>query len=266
MSLRSTRTGRAARLATTVALFMGLAAPVQAMVPADAPRIPTATTSTGSKIVGALFPKGSSQHSCSASVVSSSSGSLVLTAAHCVSGSVAGWRFVPQWSQGHAPYGSWTVTAAYASSRWIKHGDTRDDVAVLSVAAKTINGHRRTLQSVTGAAHLGTAPKTGQRITDIAYNDGDTQPVQCTTTTYVTSGYPSFNCHGFLGGSSGSPWLVGSGSSRTVVGLIGGLHQGGCVDYTSYSSPFGATVQSLLRRAESGARGDTLPTPGDDGC
>ena len=129
--------------------------------------------------------------------------------------------------------------------------------------------HGRQLQSVTGANLLGVAPRAGATITDVAYNEGiDDQPIQCTTTVYYTDGYPSFNCHGYVGGSSGSPFLSTVPGTRVTLvrGVIGGLNQGGCYEYTSYSSAFTGDVYRLLLRAIFGLRPDSAPVPGGDGC
>jgi hypothetical protein len=89
----------------------------------------------------------------------------------------------------------------------------------------------------------------------------------CTTTVYWTRGYPSFDCDGFAGGTSGGPWITpGADGTPTLTAVIGGLHQGGCSPDTSYSSAFDATTASVLTRAEHGRPADTLPSPDSDGC
>ena len=51
-----------------------------------------------SAAVGPLFRDGlDNGHSCTASVVTSASGHVLLTAAHCISGSAVGWAFAPGW-------------------------------------------------------------------------------------------------------------------------------------------------------------------------
>jgi secreted trypsin-like serine protease len=65
--------------------------------------------------VGALFTRTATgqlaHHFCTASVVSSPAGDLVITAAHCVSGLAASQvAFVPDYSRGHRPYGGWQVS------------------------------------------------------------------------------------------------------------------------------------------------------------
>lgn len=75
--------------------------------------------------------------------------------------------------------------------------------------------------------------------------------------------YPAFDCGGFVGGSSGSGWVT---RGHKLVGVIGGLHQGGCLPSTSYSSTFGRDIFKLIARASSGAAGDSVVKAGSDGC
>lgn len=227
---------------------------------------PSAAPSPGRPFVGVIFAPHADQQSCTATVINSHTGDLVLTAAHCVSGSGAGWTFAPDWHSGKTPEGRWTVTAAYALPGWLQDQDPQQDMAMLKVAPQTIDGHPRTLQSVTGAADVGLAPASGQVVTDVAYNNDADEPIDCTTTVYWTEGHPSFDCHGYVGGSSGSPWLVASAGLPKVVGMIGGLNQGGCVESTSYSSAFGANIVSLWLHAEGALQDDVLPAPDPDGC
>lgn len=247
------------------AVALGLSGPASADPPAP-PGTPTATSFAGTSTVGPLFRDGlTNDHGCSASVVASPTRDLVLTAAHCVTGSAAGYLFVPGYRDGSTPYGVWTVTHAYLDPAWIRDQDPRHDYAILQVAP---HGRIR-LQSVTGANLLGTAPRPGTAITDVAYNEGiDDLPIHCATVSYTTGGYPTFNCHGYVGGSSGSPWLTHIPGTHldAVRGVIGGLHQGGCFEYTSYSAPFGVDILLLLARAALRVHPDVAPAPGSDGC
>lgn len=255
--------------AITLTAGVWTAGPAAADPPAP-PGTPTATAFAGTPTVGPIFRHGLSQsHGCTGSVVASPRGDLVLTAAHCVSGTAAGWSFAPGYDDGQTPYGVWTVTHAYVDPRWSADQDPRHDYAILRLADQRRGGHDATVQQVTGAEVLGRAPRPGAAITDVAYNAGiDDQPIRCATKTYSTDGFPSFNCHGYVGGSSGSPWLATvPGSHLTFVeGVIGGLHQGGCYEYTSYSSAFTSDVQQLILRATLELRPDTVPAAGSDGC
>lgn len=241
-----------------------------AVDPGPPPGTPTATAFPGTPTVGPLFRNGLDKpHGCTASVVASPGRDLLLTAAHCVSGTAAGWTFAPGYDDGRTPYGVWTVTHAYVDPRWMADQDPRADYAVLQLADQRRDGREVGVQDVAGGELLGTAPRPGQSVTDVAYNAGiDDQPIRCPVSAYYTDGYPSFSCHGFVGGSSGSPWLtpVGRTGLTYVRGVIGGLHQGGCYEYTSYSSAFGPTVYGLIARATLGLDPDTVPQAGSDGC
>jgi hypothetical protein len=70
-------------------------------------------------------------------------------------------------------------------------------------------------------------------------------------TVYMTGAYPSLDCHGYVGGTSGSPWIASAtgGRAGTVVGVIGGLEHGGRHEYTSYTATFGPAIATLLSAA-----------------
>lgn len=228
------------------------------------PGTPTASSFRGVSTVGPLFRDGlAADHECTASVLASPHHDLVLTAAHCVFGTAVGWQVAPGYVAGRTPYGVWSVAAAYVPTQWSATQDTRFDYAILRMAPQRRDGRLVGIQDVTGGNVLGTAPEAGQEITDIAYNAGrDDRPIRCSVPTYRTDGYPAFDCRGYVGGSSGSPWV----DHGVVRGVIGGLHQGGCVDWTSYSSPFTLQIYLLFARAVVGGPGQTVPVPGSDGC
>jgi len=185
------------RLAAAGAAVMGaslwLATPAAAAPPAAPPGTPTATSFAGVPTVGPLFSAGlKNPHGCTASVVASSHEDLILTAAHCVSGTAAGWLFAPGYDKGRTPFGVWTVTHAYVDRAWITSQDPRDDFAFLQVAHQERDSRSVGVQDVTGANVLLSKPWPGERITDIAYNAGkDDQPIRCTIRVYYTAGYPS---------------------------------------------------------------------------
>jgi Trypsin len=233
---------------------------------------PTADSTTakhfdGTSSVGVLFGAGSTSPGCTASVVDSPKGDIVITAAHCISGTAAGMTFAPGYIDGKEPYGRWTVTSAYGASRWIATGDTSDDFAFLTVADNTINGQQASLQSVVGGSTLGSAPAAGTAVTVPAYGQGAyTSPITCTNKVVYDGAFPEFNCTPYEDGSSGSPWLEQTATGSVLVGIISGLHQGGCYAYTSYSAPFGATTKATYQAAVDGASASTFPSAGGDGC
>jgi hypothetical protein len=265
---------------------------VSAAAASAPPGIPTATRGSAPDNVGPLFRHGVNHpHSCTASVLRSPERDLLLTAAHCVSGTGSSITFAPGYRDGATPFGVWAVTAAYVDPSWIAAQDPQHDYAILRVAHQFIDGRSIGVEDVVGGNRLGYAPRDGQQVSIPAYPAGiNDEPIDCTNRTYRTGDYPSFDCDGYVGGTSGSPWLVAGRSDESggntgdrpdggpgntgdrpdrdglVVGVIGGLHQGGCVEYTSYSSAFGPDSRRLWRRAVSGLAGDTVPVAGSDGC
>jgi V8-like Glu-specific endopeptidase len=231
-------------------------------------RMPRSRTTRGVPEVGALFATGSSvQHGCTASVVDSLHGDVLLTAAHCVSGSGAGMVFAPGYHSGSSPYGRWTVTAAHLASGWLGSQNPQDDFAFLTVAPQAIGGRRMEIEQVTGAYQLGATPRRGEAITVLGYPAGSSNDaITCRTTVYFTGAFPSFDCTGYVGGTSGGPWLVQSARGARIVGVIGGMNQGGCIDSTSYSSLLGQAARVAYREASGHAAPDVAPVPAGDGC
>lgn len=223
--------------------------------------------------VGPLFLNGTHHaHNCSASVLDSASGDLIITAAHCFAGSGAGIQFVPGYRNGSTPYGVWTVTQAYVDPAWRAAQDPHDDVAILKVRHQQLDGRSVGVQDVVGANLLG-RPSDGARVRVPAYPMGlDDEPMSCQGPLYLTDGYPGFDCPGYVGGTSGAPFLLpparasAGGRGAVIVGVIGGLYQGGCSDDTSYSAAFGSAVFLLRQRATAGLTPDVLPRPAASGC
>jgi hypothetical protein len=171
--------------------------------------------------------------------------------------------FVPGPVNGSAPYGRWTVTAAYVDASWRTSRNPLRDVAFLRVAPQRINGSIRSVEQLTGGNALIRTPLNVGQVSVPAYIAGvGGAPITCLANTYRTGAYLAFDCDGYADGVSGAPWIRGS----SVLGVIGGLHQGGCSPSTSYSAPFDAATIAIYQRAVSKARGDVLPGPASDGC
>ena len=232
------------------------------------PSVPVSHTSSGALQIGALYANGSTeQHKCTASVVDSPSGNTLITAAHCVSGSGSGMVFIPGEHGGTAPNGRWTVTAVHVAPSWVARQDPHVDVAVLTVARRMIHGHLTNIQQVTGGYRLGATARQGERVTVTGYPAGTSNdPITCRPSTYLTREYPTFDCRGYAEGTSGAPWLHATKRGLEVVGVIGGLNQGGCVDSTSYSPPLGGAADVAYLRASVGVASDNAPMPDSDGC
>jgi V8-like Glu-specific endopeptidase len=247
------------------ALALGLRAAARSR---SRPSVPVSHTSSGALQIGALYATGSTEHhSCTASVVDSPGGNTLITAAHCVSGSGSGMVFIPGEHGGTAPDGRWTVTAVHMAPSWVTGQDPHVDVAFLTVARHVIDGRLTNLQQVTGGYRLGATARRGERVTVTGYPAGTTNdPITCRPTTYLTREYPTFDCRGYVGGTSGAPWLHATKRGLEVVGVIGGLNQGGCVDSTSYSSPLGKAADVAYFRASAGVASDEAPAADSDGC
>jgi V8-like Glu-specific endopeptidase len=207
----------------------------------------------GNSAIGALFSTSDGQlrtHFCTASVVHSPAGDLLVTAAHCVTGysgsSPAGLAFVPGYDNGYAPYGIWPVTRVFVDSAWESAGDPNDDFAFLTVAQP---GSSAPIEEITGAERLGI----GQPSTDIVqvtgYPDGLDQPVTCQNrASPFSSTQMQFDCDGYTDGTSGSPFLIHGDTATggsTVIGVIGGYQRGGGSPDVSYAATFGENVQAL---------------------
>jgi hypothetical protein len=251
--------------ASMLSALLASAVPATAASASD----PSASRFSGTPTVGALFIAGLYPlHICSASVVRSANRSVVLTAAHCVrSGTANGYQFAPGYHAGKAPFGMWRVTAAYGAPGWIEHYNNHDDFAFLVVAPRMIDGRMRHLQDVTGGNTLGVTPNAGRRVTIIGYPLGVAgSPLRCTVAVFRQGPFTGSHCHGFGDGTSGGPWLATGPAPRHVVGLIGGLHQGGCTTETTYSPPLGRAAHRALYRAAHYRVADHVPAPPGSGC
>lgn len=223
----------------------------------SAARTKSASTWTGSPVVGALFlSDGHGSHYCTASVVNSKHKSLILTAGHCLYGG-SGWVknvvFVPRYSAGKRPYGMWPVRTLYVDSRWRKKKDKDLDFGFAVVGTRggkkiaNVVGYN-TLAISTGYTHkvrvIGYPMKKYRKID---------KPIYCNATSHKQAKYQlKFDCKGFYGGTSGSPWIQHYNTKTRrgrVMGVIGGYQQGGNTDWRSYSSVFDKDIRHLYNRA-----------------
>jgi V8-like Glu-specific endopeptidase len=222
--------------------------------PGPPPGTPTATKFSGVPTVGTLFyTTGTRRHFCTASVVNSAAANLILTSAHCVySGTYASHiEFVPKYHNRLRPYGAWVVKAIAVATGWRQSHNPDLDFAFLSVAPPP--GTHRPIQSVTGGLWLGIDRGYRHRIEVIGYNDPDSAPVGCATSSFeFEADQMEFYCHGYWSGTSGGPWILGYNprtGAGTVFGVIGGYEQGGDYEWASYSAYFGGPALRLFRQA-----------------
>lgn len=208
-----------------------------------------ARTAPAEPAIGALFSPGldwDSDHHCSASVVHSPDGDLIVTAAHCVyaGGFRTNLAFVPGYENGTAPYGVWVPTRVYVDPRWAQDADPDHDVAFLRVRRPGHPGQR--LEDVTGAQTVRFRPPLPAPARLVGYPNDAEQPLACSNTA-VADGPAQLrlDCADVPNGTSGGPVLTGG---HTLIGVIGG-RDGGGDEETSYSSYFGDDARALYERA-----------------
>ena len=261
---------RTASVAMFAALAIGLITPssgasdLATRLAASAVRLLVSPARTGRAFsgeapVGALFTVSNGSlghHFCTASVVDSPSGDLLITAAHCVTGLGSAIEFVPGYNGGKASYGAWPVTHIYTDAAWQATGDDSDDVAFLRVSQPADSAGSQTLEDITGAELLGTGDPAREWVTVIGYPNATNLPITCSNWTSKFSAHQmEFDCGGYTDGTSGGPFLAHVSKKTglgTVIGVIGGYQQGGDTPAISYSIIFGSNVQDLYQEAIAG--------------
>jgi V8-like Glu-specific endopeptidase len=211
----------------------------------------------GIPTVGALFTTSGGklkQHFCTASVIDSPHGDLVITAAHCVTSTTGTVAFVPGYDSGTTPDQVWTVTKIYVDQAWKSSANPDDDVAILQVGQP---GSSVPIEDVTGADKLATgAPATRQLVRVIGYPDSSNQPITCQNwIKEPMTDQLEFDCGSYTDGTSGGPFLADvdpTTGQGTVIGVIGGYEQGGDTPQVSYSAVLGANVAALFKTAVAG--------------
>jgi V8-like Glu-specific endopeptidase len=205
--------------------------------------------------VGALFTAGpGGDHFCTASVVASPGRDLLITAAHCLSsGNGAGYRpdivFIPDYRDGQAPLGVWTPKRLLVAPAWLQSADPDLDVGF--VILEPNNG--KNIQDVVGANTLAIDGGYQYRVRVTGYPASDDAPVTCRNVTAEFSFTQlQFDCDGFTGGTSGSPWVTkfdAHSRTGTIVGVVGGYQDGGDTAAISYSPYLGPAVGHLYAEA-----------------
>jgi V8-like Glu-specific endopeptidase len=233
-------------------------APLRA--PSQPGTMPSGRFFAGTPAVGALFLTSGgrlTRHFCTASVVDSPAGDLVITAAHCVSG-VPSRRlaFAPGYHDHREPYGVWQVVRVFADQAWTGSRNPDHDVAFLEVRQ---DGTAAPVQALTGGERLEAAAGAGEWVRVIGYPRSRQRPLTCQgLTSPSVPGQQEFDCAGYTAGTSGGPFLAhfdtltGEG---TVVGVIGGYQQGGDTPAISYSARFGPAVLALYAAAVAASQG-----------
>ncbi len=215
------------------------------------------TAGTGTALrVGALFEHDAGgDHFCTASVVSSPGKDLLITAAHCINGGQGGTGyksdivFIPGYRDGQEPFGAWTPARLIVAPQWANSSDPDFDVGF--VVLQPHDGLK--IEQVLGANQF--AADSGYRhlVHVTGYPDSANAPITCVNWTSRQSATQlRFECDGYTGGTSGSPWVTrfnGRSRTGTIVGVIGGYQEGGDTASVSYSARLGADIQRLYQQA-----------------
>ena len=208
--------------------------------------------------VGALFVHDADgNHFCTASVVASPGRDLLITAAHCINGGKnGGYRqdivFIPDYRDGQKPYGVWVPAHLLVAPQWENFSDPAYDVGF--IVLKPDDG--KNVEDVLGANQLGIDPGYENLVRVTGYPSSKNVPVTCTgRTSQQSESQLRFECDGFPGGTSGSPWVTHFDPrtlTGTIVGVLGGYQGGGSTEDVSYSSYLGPEVERLYHQAIAG--------------
>jgi V8-like Glu-specific endopeptidase len=183
----------------------------QSSVPGVPPRFLRASSSTIGKVYGKM---GGGGFVCSASVIVSDNRDTLLTAGHCVWDSdrktwASDIVFVPQYSRGSRPLGTWVWRKVGAMNGWTQNRNFDYDVAVVLVSA---TGEGKHVQDYTGA--LGMTKNWGRQAWTDAYgypmnmHNGEvmsTCSAESKPAAISDYGGSELSC-AMGGGSSGGPW------------------------------------------------------------
>jgi V8-like Glu-specific endopeptidase len=204
----------------------GLARAPRSHIPFDQHVVPDTTTypnSTNGKVFVRLG-HGFGLASCSATVVESDSGSVVLTAGHCVhDGGRHGdwldrkWTFVPGYDHGTRPFGTFAATELWTTRGWRRRANGNFDLGAAILAA---NAAGRTVAEAAGTrgfaanlprAHLfhalgypGAPPFDGETLHEcVSQYAGDDRKSR-----FYSGPLPLRIGCDMTGGSSGGGWVI----------------------------------------------------------
>ncbi len=208
-----------------------------------------------------FFTMDAHDYVCSAAVVASANADVVITAAHCVkngTGSWArNWMFVPGFTQGSRPYGTWTARHFFVARQWSHGANDNDDVAFVTLNPRHAGGR------IVHIAHLvgGDAIRFGRPTAEEFLFGYPAEPPYDGGGLYYCSGRirpDAFHASPDRGlscvltaGSSGGPWLSGF-NPATGIGTITSVSS---FKYSSdpstlYGTPLGVIAQALFNRAQ----------------
>jgi hypothetical protein len=201
-----------------------------------------------------FFTEGNANYVCSGTATTSGNHDVVTTAGHCVNEGpgayVTNFAFVPAYSNGSGPFGTWTAKTLYTTSQWATTGDYNYDVGF---AVMNANGSGQSLTDVTGSyAPVFNAAK-NQTMKAYGYPAArpfNGQQLYSCTGVVVPDTYGGSTDQGLAcdmtGGSSGGGWIQnGSLASVTSFGYTG-------VKNILWGPYFGSVIQATYNAAQAG--------------
>lgn len=211
--------------------------------PPDREIDPSRDTAYAERIHGKLFlTLGSTNASCSATVVTSFTRDLLLTAGHCVvvpTGSgpafAANVLFVPGYRSGARPFGTYVATRLRAPAIWAFEGDIALDVGTVNVGPgpggpiqDTLGSRGISFNRTTNSYRGRTFQIFGYPALPSPFYDGE-RPILCSSR---FAGFQRFTgsvlatpCHQ-QEGSSGGAWMIKGGLVNSLVSHAGCFQPG----------------------------------------
>ncbi|WP_298131783.1 hypothetical protein [Micropruina sp.] len=258
-SVAPSRTSKAPKPTVKVAVKKGISPQYsQPNYPSSAP-----AARTNGKV---FFSRGGKNWVCSASIVNSEGKSLVWTAGHCLAEDAV-WSsnvsFVPAYSNGTRPYGTWYAKNLTTTTRWFNNHDWAYDVGAATMQANF--GYRIADYLSSQGLMWNQTPKT---YTAAAFGYPAASPFngaylyRADGTTADPNNGTLYMYSGLTGGSSGGPWF------RNFDGNWGYVNGHNDFIYTNqpvymYSPYYGNQVADLynaVRYQSSDAVSGTKPT------
>jgi V8-like Glu-specific endopeptidase len=228
-------------------------------VPASLPNSGGAWTGAGAvtHTVGRVFFTFQGRTaSCSGDAVTSANKSVVITAGHCVKLQGAwhtNWTFAPGYTNGNAPFGTWTAKQTMATPQWAASENITYDVGAAVV--NLLNG--QSLTDVVGGQGIAFNQARGQNMYAFGYPaaspyDGS-KLIYCSGKVFnefLGTGDIGMTCN-MTGGASGGPWFLqfaessGTGMQSSVNSFKYNFTQA-----WMFGPYFGADAQNLYNTAQ----------------
>jgi V8-like Glu-specific endopeptidase len=207
-----------------------------------------------------FFTLGGTDYVCSGAAVASANADVAVTAGHCASdGSgnwATNWTFVPGYSNGNAPYGSYPARRYFVAGPWTSSANEDYDVAFVALNTASVGGRATHVVSAVGGLGVAFGGQTARvdafgypaeppyRGDQLYYCAGSTSPDP-----YHATNDTGLNC-AMTEGSSGGPWLSGFNGS-TGIGTVTSVSSIKYDDGTNimYGTSFGSSAKSLYQQA-----------------